>query len=191
MANTTTRRLAAELAALGTRAELHDLRELLLADYAYWDRDAGERVLYDGTPPIVGRLLDALTIAETAVPARPVAPPVAAPVRDDNQVTGFATLQFSWGGLLDGEPTDNTIHLVRDTRRGTPGPTLCGIDRFAADGPGWSVGGGITSPDVVNVPCAGCVDAARRDYPGLTVDRGSTFSRVFADVLPEAVTSRG
>lgn len=74
----------------------------------------------------------------------------------DEIVVGYTTLQFHVGGLL-GEPTDRRVHLVRRTERGTPGPTLCGIDRFAKDSAGWSVGGGYSS---VTEPCPGC-DAAR------------------------------
>ena len=63
-------------------------------------------------------------------------------------VIALSTLQFSWGALLNWSPADDgfMVHLVRATKRGTPGPVLCGIDRFAQDGPGWSVGGGISGP---------------------------------------------
>jgi hypothetical protein len=44
--------------------------------------------------------------------------------------------QLSWGGLFDGRPADSVLHLVRQIRTGTPGPTLCGIDRFNPSGPG-------------------------------------------------------
>lgn len=74
----------------------------------------------------------------------------------DEPVTGFSTLQFSWGGLFDGKPVGD-IHLVRRVGNGTPGPTLCGIDRFAPDAPGWSVGGGFSGD---YKPCADCADAA-------------------------------
>jgi hypothetical protein len=88
----------------------------------------------------------------------------------DLPITGLSTLQFSWGGLFDGRPADDyAVHLVRQHRRGTPGPTLCGIDRFAADAPGWSVGGGISSPSGTHKPCPGCTDVARREFAGLPV----------------------
>lgn len=83
---------------------------------------------------------------------------------------GLKTLQFSRGGLFDSEPVDGyKAHLVRATSRGTPGPTLCGIDRFAEGSAGWSVGGGITGPGIVHTPCDGCVAEARKAYPGLPV----------------------
>jgi hypothetical protein len=73
------------------------------------------------------------------------------------------TLQFANGGLFDAEPV-GPIHLIRSTKHGTPGPTLCGIDRFANGAPGWSVGGGVTGPDVHPVACEGCQEA-RDDLP--------------------------
>lgn len=86
----------------------------------------------------------------------------------DDEVTHLSTLQFGWGGLFDSRPADGyQAHLVRGTRRGTPGPTLCGIDRFAPDAPGWSVGGGISGPNITHQPCAACVAAARAQFPGL------------------------
>ena len=63
-------------------------------------------------------------------------------MEQEQEITGYSTLQFHWGGLFDSKPADNLIHLVRSTNRGTPGPTLCGLERFAADAPGFSVGGG-------------------------------------------------
>jgi hypothetical protein len=77
---------------------------------------------------------------------------------------GLSTLQF--GREADG---GYVVHLVRFTRRGTPGPTLCGIDRFAKDAPGWSVGGGTSGPAIVHTPCPGCAGTAREEFPGLKV----------------------
>lgn len=84
-------------------------------------------------------------------------------------VVALATLQFSWGGLIDAIPTDIDLHLVRRTARGTPGPTLCGIDRFALESPGWSVGGGVTGPNVTHGVCSGCLNVARGEFTGLPV----------------------
>lgn len=86
-------------------------------------------------------------------------------------VTGLVTLQFLAGGLLDADPVDGyQVHLVRCLGRGgTPGPTLCGIDRFHKDSPGWSVGGGVSGPGIVHTPCQGCAEVARTEYPGLAV----------------------
>lgn len=87
------------------------------------------------------------------------------------EVTGLVTLQFAWGGLIGAKPAESPslIHLVRSARRGSPGPTLCGIDRFGGDVPGWSLGGGVTGPGYEHVPCPGCAAAARKQFPGLPV----------------------
>jgi hypothetical protein len=82
----------------------------------------------------------------------------------------LSTLQFHYGGLFDSRPVDNfTAHLVRGTKTGTPGPTLCGMDRFSKDMPGWSVAGGVSGPGITHTPCERCVAEARRTYPGLPV----------------------
>jgi hypothetical protein len=91
----------------------------------------------------------------------------------DPTVRSLRTLQFSWGGLFDGRPADDyAVHLVRATNRGTPGPSLCGIDRFDKNGPGWSVGGGLSGPGIVHRPCDGCVDVAVKEFPGLSASGG-------------------
>lgn len=84
-------------------------------------------------------------------------------------IVALSTLQFTHGGLLDATRTDNLVHLVRAHRTGTPGPTLCGIDRFAPTTPGWSVGGGVDGPGMVHTPCPGCVTVARDQFPGLPI----------------------
>jgi len=98
------------------------------------------------------------------------------------EVTGLITLQFAWGGLIGAVPADGLIHLVRSTRRGTPGPTLCDIDRFGPDAPGWSVGGGVTGLGITLTPCPGCAGTAREAYPGLPVG-GSVGAREMAECL--------
>lgn len=87
----------------------------------------------------------------------------------DSAIVYLATLQLHWGGLFDGSPHDGLVHLVRGSLRGTPGPLLCGIDRFAEGSPGFSVGGGISGPSIEQRPCPGCVETARRDFAGLPV----------------------
>lgn len=88
----------------------------------------------------------------------------------NDDVTALTTLQFSWGGLFDSSPADGyAVHLVRSTKQGTPGPTLCGIDRFAKDGPGWSLGGGISGPNITHKPCLGCVSVATGLFGGLPI----------------------
>jgi hypothetical protein len=96
----------------------------------------------------------------------------------DAEVTALSTLQFGWGGLFDTRPI-GSICLVRSTRTGTPGPSLCGIDRFAADAPGWSIGGGVSNPNAQ--PCAGCTEVRSAAYP----DRG--VSGMFKSLFPAAV----
>jgi hypothetical protein len=52
-------------------------------------------------------------------------------------VIGLVTLQFLSGGLFDGKPVDDyAVHLITATTKGTPGPTLCGLDRFHKDSTG-------------------------------------------------------
>ncbi|MDQ0376569.1 hypothetical protein [Amycolatopsis thermophila] len=104
----------------------------------------------------------------------------------EQPITHLTTLQFAWGGLFDATPVDDLVHLVRGTERGTPGPTLCGIDRFAPDAPGWSVGGGVTGPGMVHTPCSSCVETARRDFPGLMVTGMKALSAPLAVALGEA-----
>ena len=106
----------------------------------------------------------------------------------DEPVTGLTTLHFHWGGLLDYTPADDfTVHLVRSTRRGTPGPSLCGIERFGPGTPGFSVGGGLSGPIIIHKACAGCVEVARTDFPGLPIG-GSVGAQVIRDALAEAAT---
>lgn len=106
-----------------------------------------------------------------------------------DEITALRTLQFSWGGLFDGRPADDyAVHLVRQKRGGgTPGPALCGIDRFAGDAPGWSVGGGLTGPGIIHKPCPGCAGAAREQFPGLPV-AGSVGAREMAAELGVVVS---
>lgn len=99
---------------------------------------------------------------------------------DRMDVVALVTLQFS--------DDYNTIHLVRQARHGTPGPTLCGIDRFPRDslgrptGPGWSVGGGCTGGPIRHVPCPGCAETAQQLFPGLPI-KGSVGGREVATIL--------
>lgn len=82
-----------------------------------------------------------------------------------NRVVALATLQFSRGGLFDGRPVGKHVHLVRMVvNGGTPGPTLCGLDRFAKESPGWSVGGGVTGVGIELAPCPGCEAVAGERY---------------------------
>lgn len=58
-------------------------------------------------------------------------------------------------------------HLVKIP---TGGPTLCGLTRFGkdADLPGWSMGGGVSGPNIEQIRCPECwaaveVEDARRE----------------------------
>lgn len=105
--------------------------------------------------------------------------------RTESDVTHLVTLQMAWGGLFDSHPSDGyEAHLVRGTSRGMPGPTLCGIDRFAKDAPGWSVGGGVSGPGITNEPCAGCVTVAAKDFRGLPITglASDAVAKAVADV---------
>lgn len=103
------------------------------------------------------------------------------PCPQDRTVVGLVTLQMGASGIFD-KPTatEYEVHLVRVLPAGgTPGPTLCDVDRFAVDSPGWSLGGGTTSPRIVHKPCPGCSETARRQYPNLPVS-GSVGGREMA-----------
>lgn len=97
--------------------------------------------------------------------------------------TYLATIQLAWGGLLDSRSADDLAHLVRGTATGTPGPVLCGIDRFAKDGPGFNVGGGVTPHGVIFDACPGCVAAAKDRFPGLPVAGMPSMATRLAEVL--------
>lgn len=118
-------------------------------------------------------------------------PPAKAPESVEHPTTHLATLQFANGGLVGAVPTDYLVHLIRGVAGGgTPGPTLCGIDRFADNAPGWSVGGGVYGPGMTHTACPGCVAAAKRDFPGLPVVGLSVLSSaIVAAIRAEAVIS--
>ena len=95
----------------------------------------------------------------------------------DEATVGLVTLQFHVGGLFDCEPVDDVAHLVRSADRGTPGPTLCGIDRFAKGSAGWSVGGGVQHLNRAPDPCRQCDEYRREHFPGLPI--GGMFAISF------------
>lgn len=104
------------------------------------------------------------------------------PVTGDGRlVVKLSTLQWSVGGLFDSKtvPGWDVCLVTAVERGGTPGPTLCGIDRFRKDPPvpGWSVGGGVRGPGIENKACKGCAAVAREKYPDLPVY--GTFSGLF------------
>lgn len=97
-----------------------------------------------------------------------------------NRVVALATLQFTLGGLFDGRPVGNGVHLVRKVQNGgTPGPTLCGLDRFHKNAPGWSVGGGVSGAGIELEPCPGCETVAFSDYAAAPVWGSPPFQSLF------------
>lgn len=101
----------------------------------------------------------------------------------EDDVIALMTLQFHSGGLFDGEGVDGfRVHLVRATQAGTPGGTLCGIDRFHESTPGWSVGGGVSGPGIEHKPCPGCAVTADEEFPGLPI-HGSVGARQMREAL--------
>lgn len=95
-----------------------------------------------------------------------------------NRVVALATLQFTRGGPNGG--VGEFVHLVRKVvDGGTPGPTLCGLDRFAKTSPGWSVGGGISGAGIELAPCQACETVAWNDYTAAPVWGGVPFQSLF------------
>lgn len=80
-----------------------------------------------------------------------------------DEIGSLVTLEWHWGGLIISESVGD-ICLVRQKAgfSGAPGPTLCGKDRFAKGGPGWSLGGGTSGPGISHTPCAACAAAATK-----------------------------
>jgi hypothetical protein len=73
-----------------------------------------------------------------------------------DELVAYETLQWAWGPFIPSE-VEHEICLVGATHRGSSGTTLCGRDRFAKGGPGWSLGGGLLDPGAVC--CPGCLAA--------------------------------
>lgn len=100
----------------------------------------------------------------------------------DREVVYLETLQFSWGGLFDSRLADGgLIHLVEHYYSGA-GPALCGIDRHAKDSPGWSLGGGLSGPNIPQIPCEGCVAVAKEKFADLPIG-GGCGSKVIAEAI--------
>lgn len=108
------------------------------------------------------------------------------------KATELATIELHRGGLFDGRSEDALIHLAltNDRIAGAHGPTLCGIDRFAKDGPGFSVGGGLST---TTTPCASCIAEGRKfTLPVRETRQGEIMAAALDDgaeqVSPEAGT---
>jgi hypothetical protein len=95
--------------------------------------------------------------------------------------THLITLQFHRGGQF-GEPLDRHVHLVRAAAASTPGPTLCGVDRFDLATPGWSVGGGFST---VDEPCPTCAEVARR----MRFTADLPIAGMHADIVQRTITA--
>jgi hypothetical protein len=105
-------------------------------------------------------------------------------------IVGFQTCQMSLPGA---RKSNEVIHLVRVRGRapgrlgGTPGPTMCGVDRHGPD-VGFVMGGGTVGPDMRIRACYQCVHQAKREFPGLPV---STSFREFAQAYVDAGMTMG
>lgn len=84
------------------------------------------------------------------------------------QLVELTTIQFAWGGLINAAPTEELIHLNATYAPGSD-KTLCGVDMFGEDGPGWSRRGGVTGPGHNHRPCPECVTVAADKFPCLPV----------------------
>lgn len=102
---------------------------------------------------------------------------------------GFETCRVHDGSqdLMATGAARQVTHLVALDAKGSNGgrPTVCGLSRFdrrddhhrvvrRADLSGWSMGGGVSGPGVVQVACEGCFDPAAQaaGAPGRGPDRG-------------------
>ncbi|MEV4246998.1 hypothetical protein AB0J63_26740 [Streptosporangium canum] len=91
---------------------------------------------------------------------------------DPAPVAFLETLRFG-----PGDPTC----LIPAAERTNPPRTLCGVDLFTTSG--WSIRGRYAGPGWTCAPCAGCVQQARRDFPGLPVVGLLALSEPFAEAL--------
>lgn len=100
---------------------------------------------------------------------------------EGRRIEGLFTLQWSAGGLFDGRLVPGyDVCLIRAVRDGgSPGPTLCGRDRFDRSQPGWSVRGGIGGLDPR--ACAECVAQREGDYRDLPVAGMHPLIDLFAE----------
>jgi hypothetical protein len=107
----------------------------------------------------------------------------------NEDVVALSTLQFGPGSQKRGSRhplSPLTVHAVRFRRDrpgrlgGTPGPTLCDIDRFGPDAPGWSVGGGVSGPTMTFHACWLCHQVAVREFPGIPISGMRPLAEAFA-----------
>lgn len=108
-------------------------------------------------------------------------------------ITALVTCQmgasYSVRALFGPRKAVYDVHLVRyrgavpGYSGGTPGPTLCDIDRFGDDAPGWTLGGGVDGPGVVQMRCTECTEVAFSDFPGLPIDGRPAQAELFREAL--------
>lgn len=98
-------------------------------------------------------------------------------------ITGLVTCQF--GGHKRG--VYSWIHAVRKRAGirgvrlpGTPGPTLCGIERFNREAPGWSLSGGVIDNNVDYHGCYQCGKVALNEFPGRAIHGNRRFAEAFS-----------
>lgn len=105
-------------------------------------------------------------------------------------ITGLTTLQFQGERKRAGAPFSLlTVHAVRSRQArpglagGTPGPTLCDINRFSRSGetPVWSVGGGVMGGELDGKfrGCYLCIRVAAEDLPGVPISGSLPLAEAF------------
>lgn len=112
----------------------------------------------------------------------------------DEGIRALVTCEMGIGksfyGLLN-PAVSYEAHLVRVREGGgTPGPTLCGIEHFGKDAPGWSLSGGTTGPDVTHFCCPGCARVAFTKFPGLPIRGLGEIVTLFNDAIA-ALSNKG
>lgn len=100
-------------------------------------------------------------------------------------VTALMTLQFRGNKFQAGKfLTTEIVHAVRwregrpGRLPGTPGPTLCGLDRFGPTTPAWSVGGGLLVDGARG--CYLCQRVAREQFAGMAIHGSLALAQEFA-----------
>lgn len=103
-------------------------------------------------------------------------------------IVGLVTCQFT-ADHRNGPLSQWWIHAVRVRGAvpgvrlsGTPGPTLCGFERFGDNAPGgWSLGGGSIMVHAVDRyrGCYQCGKVATREFPGLTISGSLALAEAF------------
>ena len=101
---------------------------------------------------------------------------------------GLVTIQFGVRDLLSGlssipSSVSYIEHLVREDKGGGRKEILCGKDRFNPREQGWSIGGGVSGPDVKVIACPGCHERA------VTLFADFKVHGIYADLFRQPVSS--